>query len=244
MIGLGTVINAGAIVVGGVVGLTVGKGLQKRFQEILMCTMGLSVLFMSAAGTMKEMLVIHDGALGTQGILMMIFSLAVGAITGEAIDLEDGTVRLGEWLKKKTGSRGDNGFVDGFVTSSLTVCVGAMAVIGSIQDGIAGDYSILLTKAILDAVIVMVMTASYGKGCIFSALPVAVLQGSITFLARFLQPVMTAQAMSNLSLVGSILIFCVGVNLTFGKRFKVANLLPAIVFAVLWALIPGTAGLM
>ena len=124
------------------------------------------------------------------------------------------------------------------MTASLTVCIGAMAIVGSIQDGIYGDYSILATKAVLDLIIVMVMTCSFGKGCAFSALPVAVLQGGMTGLARLIEPVMTGEALANLSLIGSILIFCVGLNLVWGKKIRVANLLPALVIAVIIAFLP------
>ena len=113
-----------------------------------------------------------------------------------------------------------------------------MAVVGSITDGITGDYSILAAKAILDLIIIMIMTASMGKGCIFSAIPVGLFQGSITLLARLVEPLMTEQALANMSLTGSMLIFCVGVNLIWGKKIKVANLLPAIFLAVAWTYLP------
>ena len=132
----------------------------------------------------------------------------------------------------------DARFVDGFVTASLTVCIGAMAVVGCIQDGRQGDWSILAAKAILVMIIILVMTASMGKGCIFSAVPVGIFQGAITFLAVLAEPLMTEEAVSNLSLTGSMLIFCVGVNLVWGKKIRVANLLPAIFLAVVWAFLP------
>ena len=113
-----------------------------------------------------------------------------------------------------------------------------MAIVGAIQDGIIGDYSILAAKAVLDLMIILVMTASMGKGCLFSAIPVAVFQGSITALARLVEPLMTEKALHNLSLVGSILIFCVGLNLVWGKKVKVANLLPAVAVAAMWAFLP------
>ena len=113
-----------------------------------------------------------------------------------------------------------------------------MAIVGSIQDGLTGDYSILATKAVLDLIIIMVMSSSMGKGAAFSAIPVAVLQGSMTALAGLMRPVMTEGALANLSLVGNVLIFCVGINLVFGKKVKVANLLPAIVIAVAAAFLP------
>ena len=169
---------------------------------------------------------------------MIIVSLALGALIGELLGIERWFEKLGEWLKIKTGSAKDKAFVEGFVTASLTVCIGAMAIVGAIQDGLVGDYSTLATKGILDFIIIMVMTCSLGKGCIFSAVPVALWQGSITLLARLIKPIMTEAALANLSLVGSILIFCVGLNLVWGKKIRVANLLPAIVIAVIIAFLP------
>ncbi|MBQ8510829.1 MAG: DUF554 domain-containing protein [Clostridia bacterium] len=237
MIGLGTLINAAGILAGGVLGLLAGKGLKPRFRDILMTINGLSVIFIGASGALAEILTTDGDGFGTQGSMMMLFSLVLGGLLGELINIEKQTERFGEWLKKRTGS-GDSHFVDGFVAASLTVCVGAMAVIGSINDGLSGDISILTTKAILDLIIVMVMTASMGAGCIFSAIPVLFFQGTITLLAGFIQPLMTETAVSNLSLVGSVLIFCVGVNLMFDKHIKVGNLLPSIVFAVAFAFVP------
>ena len=151
---------------------------------------------------------------------------------------EDAFENFGEWLKEKTGNSKEKRFVEGFVTASLTVCIGAMAIVGAIEDGIFGDFSILATKAVLDFIIILVMTGSMGKGCVFSAIPVGILQGSVTMLAKFIKPIMTEPALSNLSMIGSILIFCVGLNLVWGKKIRVANLLPAIVLAVAVAFLP------
>ena len=169
--------------------------------------------------------------------MMTIVSFAIGSLIGEFLDIEGKIDSFGEFLKRKTGSGGDNKFVDGFVTASVTVCVGAMAVVGAINDGISGDYSILLAKSMLDFIMVMLLSSALGKGCIFSAIPVAVLQGSVTLLARFIAPHLTDAALNNLSLTGSMLIFCIGVNLVWEKKFKVANMLPTIIIAVIWAFI-------
>ena len=142
--------------------------------------------------------------------------------------------RLGAWLKAKASRGEDSTFIQGFVTASLTVCIGAMAVVGSIQDGLSGDPSTLFTKSILDCMIVMVFASTYGKGAIFSALPVGVFQGTVTLLAGLLAPVFSQAVISNLSFLGSILIFCVGINLAFGPRFRVANMLPALVIGGLY----------
>ena len=238
MRGLGTIYNVAGILLGGTVGVLFGRRIKARVQETLLRAVGVCVMVLGLAGCLEEMLTVTPEGLATQGTMMLIVSFALGALLGELLDLEDKFDRFGEYLKRKTGSEGDASFVSGFVSASLTVCIGAMAVVGSIRDGIFGDHSILLAKAVLDMIIVAVMAASMGKGCIFSAIPVAVFQGLLTLVAVWIEPVMTAQALSNLSLTGSVLIFCVGVNLIWEKRFRVANLLPAIIFAVLYSLIP------
>lgn len=238
MAGLGTIINSAAIIVGGVFGLLFGKILNERIQDSLQKASGICVLFIGIAGAMEGMLKLSGSSLSAGRSMLIVASLALGALVGEILNIEHGFERFGEWLKVKTGNAKDKSFVEGFVTASLTVCIGAMAVVGSIKDGISGDYSILATKAILDFIIIMVMTCSLGKGCIFSAIPVAVSQGLMTALARLIKPLMTDGALANLSLIGSILIFCVGVNLVWDKRIKVANLLPSLVFAGAIAFLP------
>lgn len=238
MVGLGTIINSAAIIVGGVFGHLFGKILNERIQDSLQKASGICVLSIGIAGAMEGMLKLSGSSLSAGRSMLIVTSLALGALVGEILNIEHGFERFGEWLKVKTGNAKDKSFVEGFVTASLTVCIGAMAVVGSIKDGISGDYSILVTKAILDLIIITVMTCSLGKGCAFSAIPVAVFQGLITALARLIKPLMTDGALANLSLIGSILIFCVGVNLVWDKRIKVANLLPSLVFAVAIAFLP------
>lgn len=238
MVGLGTIINSAAIIVGGVFGHLFGKILNERIQDSLQKASGICVLFIGIAGAMEGMLKLSGSSLSAGRSMLIVTSLALGALVGEILNIEHGFERFGEWLKVKTGNAKDKSFVEGFVTASLTVCIGAMAVVGSIKDGISGDYSILVTKAILDLIIITVMTCSLGKGCAFSAIPVAVFQGLITALARLIKPLMTDGALANLSLIGSILIFCVGVNLVGDKRIKVANLIPSLVFAVAIAFLP------
>ncbi|MDD3369697.1 MAG: DUF554 domain-containing protein [Lachnospiraceae bacterium] len=238
MIGLGTIINVAAIVFGGIFGLVFGKVLSGRVQSTMITTLGVCTIFIGISGALQQMYTVNGGKIEAGGTMMMIGSFVFGSLVGEWLNLEDKMEQFGSWLKIKTKSDKDTGFIDGFVTTSLTVCIGAMAVVGAIQDGIYGDYSLLTAKAVLDLILVAVMTSTMGKGCIFSAIPVAVFQGSVTFLAIFIEPLMTPQALSNLSLTGSMLIFCVGANLVFGKRIKVANMLPTIVFAVAWAFLP------
>ncbi|MBE6718676.1 MAG: DUF554 domain-containing protein [Ruminococcaceae bacterium] len=235
MIGLGTIINVGAILLGGIIGALFGKFLKDSLQTAIIKSTGICVMFIGLSGALEKIMSVSDGKLTSGGTLMMIASFAIGTLIGELIDIDGKIEKLGEWLKTKTGSAKDTTFVDGFVSASITVCVGAMTVVGSIQDGLFGDYSILLVKSLLDFIIIIVLTSSMGKGCVFSAIPVLVLQGGFTLAAKLIQPYMTDMALNNLSLTGSILIFCVGLNLLRKNSVKVANMLPAIIVAVIWA---------
>ena len=242
MPGLGTIINVCCIVAGGLVGLVGKRFISQRLQDALLKACGLSVIFLGLGGALEKMLTVATAADGTVvlssgGTMMILVSLAAGSAIGEAIDLDARFEALGSWLREKTGSSGDVTFVDGFVTASLTVCIGAMAIVGSIQDGISGDYTTLALKGAIDAVCICAMAASMGKGVIFSALPVGVWQGLVTAASTLLQPVMTQAALDNLGLVGSILIFCVGVNLIWPRTFKPANMLPAVFIAAAWAFV-------
>lgn len=232
MYGLGTVINTAAIVAGGVLGLLFGRFMSDHMQDGLCKACGVATIFLGLAGALSGMFTVEGSAVTSRGGMLLIGCLSLGTLVGELINLEEGFERFGTWLKFKTGNSGEAKFIDGFVTASLTVCIGAMAIVGALQDGLLGDYSTLAAKAVLDFIIVMVMTASLGKGCIFSAIPVALFQGSVTAMAGLLRPVMTEAALANLSTVGNVLIFCVGINLVFGKKLRVANMLPAVVFAV------------
>jgi len=238
MIGMGTLINVGAILLGGVGGLLFGRFLSRRFQDVLTCACGICTLFLGISGTLEEMLTVENGQVSAGGGMMMICCFILGGLLGEWFDLEGKIERFGGWLRRKTHSEGDGGFVNAFLTATLTTCIGAMAVVGSIQDGLTGDYATLAAKSVLDLIIILAMTASLGKGCIFAAIPVGLFQGSITLLARGLEPLMIPQALSNLSLTGNMLIFCVGVNLVWGKKVPVGNLLPTIFLAVAWAFLP------
>lgn len=238
MTGLGTVINAGGIILGGLMGMLCGRALSQRFQDTLVAACGVSTVFIGMAGALEKCLVLQDGQLRVTGALMVVGSFALGSLLGEFININAALERFALWLKQKSGSQDDSGFVNAFLTASFTVCIGAMAIVGSINDGISGDISILSLKAILDFVIIMVMTAAMGKGCIFSVIPVSILQLSVTWLAGWLSPLLTPAVLHNLSLTGSLLIFCVGVNLLWHLNIRVANMLPVLLIAMLWTCLP------
>jgi len=206
-------------------------------QETLIGAVGVSTMFLGISGAMEGLLKIENGSITTQGTMMLIGSMAIGSILGEWINLEDRMQSFGEWLKQKSGNADDQAFVNAFVTASLTVCIGAMAVVGSIEDGVQGDYSILAAKAVLDFMIILIMTAAMGKGCVFSALPVGIFEGVMTLAAHAAAASINETMIGALSTVGSVLIFCVGVNLLFGHKIRVANLLPALVIAMFWSIL-------
>lgn len=228
---MGTIINTAAVVLGALLGMLLKNGIRPRFREILMSALGVSTIFIGASGTL--------GALPAEknGTMLLIFSLVLGALAGEALKIEERLDSLGGFLRKKLKRENDSAFVEGFVTSSLVICVGAMAVLGALNDGLTGDYSTLGAKAVLDFVIVAVFASALGLGVLFSAVPLFVYQGTLTLFARLLEPLMSERLVNNLSLVGSALIFCVGANLAFGKKFRTGNLLPALLIPVMYELI-------
>lgn len=239
MAGLGTLINTAAVIAGGLAGLCLKNGLKKQTQDILMQACGLATIFIGASGALSKMLVITEGQLEAAGTMLLIFSLVIGGMAGQWLNIEQKMDILGEKIKKAVKAQNDNQFVDGFVNVSLIICVGAMAIVGSIQDGISGDYSMLMAKAVLDFVIVVIFTSTYGTGAIFSAVPIFIYQGSITLLAAFFGSFVSDVIINDLSYIGSVLIFCVGVNIAFGKKFKVGNLLPALLVPVIYRVFCG-----
>lgn len=232
MRGMGTIANVLAIIIGGSLGLFCKNLLKDRYQETIMKATGIATMFLALSGTLSKMFVIQQEGIQTTGSMNVILSLVIGALIGEMIDIDHLFEKFGNWLKLKTKSQGDHQFVNAFVTASLTVCIGAMAIMGAIQDGIYANPSILFAKAVLDFVIILVMSSSMGKGCFFAFIPVAFLQGTLTALSVGLAPFMTTSLLNHLDMVGNILIFCVGINLIWPRTIRVANLLPALVVAV------------
>ena len=236
MIGLGTIANTAAVILGGVLGLLLKNGIAKRFENILMQALGLATVFIGISGVLKYMLVVEAGVISTQGTMLLIFSLVIGCLIGEWVDLESKMEVIGVKLKALARVKNDNRFVDGFVTTSLIICVGAMAIVGAMEDGLTGDSSMLIAKSLLDFVLVAILTAAYGIGAAFSAIPIFIYQGAITLIAALFGSVIGETLIAELSFVGNALVFCVGVNLVREKTFRVANMLPALLIPVLYEL--------
>jgi len=236
MVGLGTLLNTGAVLAGSAIGIFLKNGIKKATQDILMQTCGVAVIFIGISGTLREMLHVVDGAIQVQGTMLMIFSLVIGGFVGQLLNIEKGLDGLGDKIKKVVKQDEDHRFVDGFVNTSLIICVGAMAIVGSIQDGLSGDYSMLAAKSILDFVIVIVFASAYGLGVLFSAFAIFFYQGSITLITVLIGPILGDVLISQISFIGSVLIFCVGINIAFGKRLNVGNMLPALLGPVVYQL--------
>ena len=240
MHGLGTIVNCLAIIIGSAAGILIKGGLAKRFEETIFSAVGLAVMFIGLGGALSGFLAIEKGALTTQYTMMMVLSLVLGAIVGEALNIEKGLDNLGVWIKGKMPKKlADNTFVDGFVTASVLFCVGAMAIVGSLKDGLSGDYTTLFAKSLLDGITSVLLASSLGIGVAMSALPLLIYQGGITLLSQFLAPYLEKypSLISQMSCIGSVLIVAIGLNMIYGRKIKVGNLLPAIFFPIIFALL-------
>lgn len=235
MTGIGTIVNTAAVIAGGACGLLLKKGIHEHIQETLMKALGTATIFIGISGAMTGMLALKDGQFETTGTMLMIFSLAIGAVLGEFLGIEDRMESLGERLRLLFHVKEGQGFVDGFLTNALVICIGAMAIVGAIQDGMLGDPSMLYAKAILDAMISMIFASTLGIGVLFAAIPLFFYQGGLTVLAGLIAPYLTDNLIADLSYIGSILIFLVGINLLFGKQVRVGNLLPALLVPIVYA---------
>lgn len=234
MKGLGTIVNVAAVIIAALLGMLFKGGIKEKYKNMIMAALGVSTMFIGASGTLSEMFTISDGKISAQGSMLMFISLVIGGLLGELISIEDRLEHLGEWIKKKVKAENDNKFVDGFVDATLVICIGAMAIMGSIQDGLTASHETLFVKSALDFFFVMIMASAMGIGTMFSAFPLGIYQGGITLAAGFISPYLSDSLVSNLSLVGSVMIFCIGVNFVFGKKFKVGNLLPALLGPVVY----------
>lgn len=221
----GTLVNTATVIVGSSLGLLIGARFSEKINTVVMHALGLSTLLIGFKMAFK-----------TDNILLVIGSLAVGGIIGEFIKLEERLESLGEFIKRKVKSKSGN-FVLGFVTSSLVFCIGPMTIVGSIQDGVSGDASVLYAKSLLDGFASVVFASSLGIGVIFSSLTVLIFQGSLTLLGGELSFLLKPAVLNELVATGGLIIVGIGIYLLGIKKIKVGNFLPALVVAVALALL-------
>ncbi|OPX95829.1 MAG: putative membrane protein YdfK [Syntrophorhabdus sp. PtaU1.Bin002] len=221
----GTIVNAGAILAGGLIGLAAGRRIPERVKTILMQALGLSTLIIGL-----------QMALSARELIPIVGSLLLGALTGELLRIEDGLEQIGHWLKKRARSDSST-FVAGFVTASLLYCTGAMVVVGAIQDGTTGNATTLYIKAMLDGVASIAFASTLGIGVLFSAASVFLVQGSITLLSSNLVFLQQPAVLGPVTSTGGLLIVAIAINLLNVAKIRIGNLLPALVYAVLIAMV-------
>ncbi|SNX53074.1 DUF554 domain-containing protein [Thermoanaerobacterium sp. RBIITD] len=223
---LGTLVNSASIFVGGITGTFLRIGIPERFKATVMQAISLSVLIIG-----------FDSALKFKNLMLVIISLVIGGIIGEAIDIENILNDFGNMIERKFAKSGNNRISEGFVTTSLIFCVGAMAIVGALKDGLQGDHSILFAKSMLDGISSIIFASTLGIGVLLSSMSVLVYQGLITLGASLLQNLLTNNVIADMSAIGGILIVGISINMLNITKIKVGNLLPAIFIPVIYQLI-------
>jgi len=218
---LGTLINTAAVLLGSLVGLGLRRGLPERIRRIAFQGVGLVTLFMGV-----------QMALQTSNLVVLFLSILLGAIIGGIIDVQSRLEKFGDFLKAKSGSK-DERFTEGVLTAFLIFCVGPMTIIGSVQDGLSGDSSVLIAKSILDGFVSISLASTLGVGVLFSAVPLFIFQGAITLLAAYLGTFFTESLIKELSAVGGILLLGLGIKMLEIRDIDVANLLPSLIIVPL-----------
>lgn len=238
MIGLGTIVNVSTILLGGFLGLVFKKILPKRLTDTVMQGVSLAVIIIGLTGALSHIFTVYKGTLQSHYTILIILSLALGGLIGEAINIEGKINTLAHYLTSKFSKNKDTkNNHQGFITATLVFCVGAMSIMGSFDDGVRGNTDILFAKATLDGIAAMIFASTMGPSVLFSAIPVGLYQGLLTITANFIAPHLTEIMISQISLIGSILILGIGFNLLGMTKIKIGNLLPAIFIPVLYAII-------
>ena len=232
---LGTLVNFAVVLVAGLVGALLRRGVPERFSNAVMQAMAICVIYIGIGGILEEAPPVSEGSLlsaGLMKVLVMIISMAVGTVIGELLDMEGLVERFGSYIEKKLGARTQGGsFARGFVSCSLLFCVGAMTINGAIE-GAQGKHEILLAKSVIDGIACFVMATSLGIGCAFSSFFVLLYQGAIGILALLLLSVLTPAAISYMSITGSLIIILVGTNVLGITKVKTANMVPSMFVAI------------
>ena len=239
---MGTLINAALILLGGVIGLVFKKAVSKEMEFSIHKATGVAVLVIGICGALSSMLTAKDnGSISSSGELILVVSLALGTFIGELLKLEERLNKGCKWIESKCKM---SNFSAGFITSTMIYCIGAMAIVGSINDGLLGDSSTLITKGIIDGITSIVLAASLGYGVLFSAIPILIYQGGMTLLAGLLEDVLAGELLRNICMVGYALVMCIGINFLTNddKKIKTVNMLPALLIPVAYDILKNLIG--
>lgn len=231
---MGTIINAAAIVIATLIGIIFKRGLPEKIQKAVMLSLGLALTALSLGWFLKDYFLIENGQMTSSGDLLIIISLVIGVIIGEWIDIDS---RLNHWAEGIEKKYSLPPLAKGFIAATLIFCVGAMAIVGSIKDGLYGDMTTLLIKSVLDFVTAMILASVFGIGVIFSAISVLIYQGAITLLVMTAGDLFSSEIIRSISMVGNILLIAIGLNFLEIKRIKVANMLPALLIPIIYHII-------
>lgn len=231
---IGTVVNAISIIIGGLVGVMLKKGIKPKYQEAIDKALGLSIIILGLNGVISNMFKVSDDSISSSGELLLIISLVIGVIIGEWLDIDQKLVTLSLKIEHKFKL---SGFAQSFMNGTLIYCIGAMAIVGALNDGLSNDPSILFIKSLLDGISSVVLGASLGVGVVFASIPVFIYQGTISLLASTIQPFMSSALLSQICMVGFVLVICIGVNFFNSVKFKTANFLPALLIPIFYNII-------
>lgn len=229
---MGTIVNAAAVVLGSLIGLMIRRGLPEKVEQTAMKLLGLSVLIIGLNGIVSAMITAQsDGKLVSSGSLLLIASIVVGGVLGECWNLDGKLLRGGQWIEQKFGQEG---FAKGFVNASLVFCIGAMAIVGSLTDGLSGDSSILYIKSMLDFICSIILGSTLGFGVLFAFLPILLYQGALTLFAGVLSPLISDALLGSICMVGYTIVLCIGINFLELTVIRTANLLPALLVPIVY----------
>ncbi|GHU64283.1 membrane protein [Clostridia bacterium] len=229
----GTLINVGGILAGSLIGLLLKRGIPEHISGAILKVQGLVVLIIGLNGVLTAMLYVDPvtGRLHDRGALILLISLVVGCAIGEALKIDDHVNGISDRIERRLGA---GSFSKGFVSATLIFVVGAMGIVGALNDGLVGDSNVLITKAIIDGITSIILASSLGFGVIFAAIPVLIYQGSISLLAGVISPYISDDLIRMFSMVGYALVMVLGINFLLHTKIKVANLLPALVIPIIW----------
>lgn len=235
-VGIGTVVNVCAVTVGALLGLFCKKLISDRLREGIMSALGLAVFTIGISGIITNSIkAVEGGKLESEFTLLMILSIAIGTFIGTLINIEKRLDDLGQFFQKKlTKDQPNSTFAEAFVSASLLFCVGSMAIVGSLNDGISHDPNILFAKSILDGIMAIVFASTLGAGTLMSCLSLILYQGSITLCAAFIAPFLTDTVVAQMGLIGNVLIMGIGLNFVYKPKFKVGNMLPAVFIPLIY----------
>lgn len=225
----GTLVNAAAVIIGGLIGLLLKKGIKESYAESINKTLGLAILIIGINGVVTNMFAVEGSKIKSSGELMLVIFLCLGTLIGELLKLDERFTKLCNGIEKKFKA---NGFASGFISSTLLFCVGAMTIVGSISDGLTGDSSILFIKSALDFVNAIIFGATLGYGTIFSFIPILLYQGGISLLAGFLGGLLQGELLEQICMIGYAIIMAIGLNFLLEKKFKTLNMVPALILPI------------